>query len=295
MQTIATQTEITLETIRLQCGYQNFDAIRQAWYSQFGKENGFPDKNEPIETTKAIVFLSRISRPYPNKPEAAIQGALRLLEGLHKGDLPPISTNGNGIANPVVFKRQPRQQKQPAAPAPEKSVSLEEQTRAQLTLQRAQEEKEARERYNTEQAAEKERYEKLDSLLSPWITGLTWGLNYLEMTFLVVGLWYVAGIMGLIAGGFLIVLGSIILLLIRLRGSAGGYAVFAWFIVCSIGGWLVEYPAMLNAVIDSNNIVSSDGETYAGISTEFYAMLITFLMSGSSFAGTYFRYQKSRD
>ena len=111
---------------------------------------------------------------------------------------------------------------------------MEEQTRAQLTLQRAQEEKEARERYNAEQAAEKERYEKLDSLLSPWITGLTWGLNYLEMTFLVVGLWYVAGIMGLIAGGFLIVLGSIILLLCV--ASSKQLNIFVYSIMVTTGG-----------------------------------------------------------
>ena len=111
--------------------------------------------------------------------------------------------------------------------------------------------------------------------------------------FLVFGLYIAASVMGAIVGLFLAVLGTIVLLIVRLQGDAGGYAVFAWLLVCSIGGWLVEYPAMLQAVETTGSIVSSSGSTYAGIETETYAAILTFLMSGSSFAGTFFRYKKS--
>lgn len=291
-------TGISLETIRITCGYQNYDAMRQAWYSQFGKEGGFPEKNVALEYEQAEQFLSRLSGPKPNKPEAVVQGALRLLEGLRKGIVPEVV---EAASQPAQAQKPIQAARQKTAPAEVKTVtaakplvSSEELFRIERLRARDEEDRISRERARAQEEQAVKNEAELDALLSPWISGLTWVLNGLEMLFLIGGLYIIAGAMGLVVGLFLAVLGTIVLLIVRLQGSTGGYAVTAWFLVCSIGGWLVEYPAMLQAIEESGRIVSSEGETYAGISVWWYAGIVTFLMSGSSFAGTFFRYQKTR-
>lgn len=300
MENQTTTNFITLEAIRINCGYQNYDAMRQAWYSQFGKEGGFPEKSMALEYEQAEQFLSRLSGPKPNKPEVVVQGALRLLEGLRKGVIPEVS-HDTATAAVQAKKPAPQVRQKPAnvhvrtsTNAGPALVSAEEEFRISRLKMRDEEDRAARERTRAQEDKSVKEEAELDAMLSPWISGLTWVLNGLEMLFLIGGLYIIAGAMGLVVGLFLAVLGTIVLLIVRLQGSTGGYAVTAWFLVCSIGGWLVEYPAMLQAIEESGRIVSSEGETYAGISVWWYAGIVTFLMSGSSFAGTFFRYQKTR-
>ena len=75
---------ITMEGIMENCGYQNFDAMRQTWKAVFGNE-AFPGRKDFLEKPVAIQYLTRISRPYPNKPDRVIQGALQLLEAINMG------------------------------------------------------------------------------------------------------------------------------------------------------------------------------------------------------------------
>lgn len=290
---------INLETIRTTCGYPNYDAMRQLWYTMFGKGGGFPEKTQFLEYEQAETFLARLSGPKPNKPEAVVQGALRLLERLRKGVAPGTSHDEAQVIHaskqvPSRVRRELRQRQATPAQEAQGRITAEEEVRLERMRQRDKEDVAARELSRREEANERERTQRLEATLTPWVSGLTWVLNSLEMVFLIGGLFIIAGVMGLIVGLFLAVLGIIVLLIVRLQGSAGGYAVFAWLVVCTIGGWLVEYPAMLDAIETSGRIVSEEGETYAGISTNAYAMLVTFLMSGSSFAGTFFRYQQTR-
>lgn len=292
---------LTMEGIMNECGYQNFDAMRQTWKAVFGKEVEFPSRSYILPDPVAIQYLTRISRPYPNKPERVIQGALRLLEAINTGNAN--YGNGNSIVDPemiapakewstsqIHIHNQPRKVKPKPQDPPKKELTYQE----EYSRARDEEDRQRRQKDEAETDRLKQAQEALETRLRPWVDALTWGLNYLEMLFLVIGFWVIAGVMGLVAGVFIMVLGSIILLLVRLSGPAAGWSVFAWFVVCAIGGWLVEYPAMLDAIQTSGRIVSEDGETYAMISTEAYATLMTILMSGSSFAGTCFRYLKSR-
>lgn len=283
---------ITMEGIMENCGYQNFDAMRQTWKAVFGNE-AFPGRKDFLEKPVAIQYLTRISRPYPNKPDRVIQGALQLLEAINTGK--SVTSKADSIegqnhtiqaTKPLVQRRAKLVEQEP----PKKELTYQE----QYIIDRDQEDKRRRQKHEAEEDKLKQAQEALESQLRPWVNGLTWALNYLEMLFLVIGFWIIAGGMGLVAGVFIMVLGSIILLMVRLSGPAAGWAVFAWLVVCAIGGWLVEYPAMLDAIQTSGRIVSEDGETYAMISKEAYATLMTILMSGSSFAGTCFRYLKSR-
>lgn len=289
---ISTNHGLTMEEIMRGCGYQNFDAMRQTWKALFGEAN-FPGRKDHLSRTVAIQYLTRISRPYANKPEQVIQGALKMLEAITSGK--EFSSNGEGVVTHSAHEPQlrihlPPSRKQTTKEAPKKELTYQE----QYNMARDEEDRKRREKDEAEADKLKQAQEALEKRLRPWVDALTWGLNYLEMLFLVIGFWVIAGVMGLVAGVFIMVLGSIILLLVRLSGPAAGWSVFAWFVVCAIGGWLVEYPAMLDAIQQSGRIVSEDGETYAMISTEAYAMLMTILMSGSSFAGTCFRYLKSR-
>lgn len=290
---------VTLNIIRNECGYSNYDAMRQAWYTYFGKEGGFPGKDSPLDFSQAELFLSRLSAPKPNKPDAVVQGALRLLEGLRSesGIKPVIDAPVDlvKITRPAKVKTNAIQHRNNGAAAMPilSAQNLEEQYKIERLKRQEDEERTMREEYRREEAAAAAAAAAIDKKLTPWISALTWVLNALEMMFLVFGLYIAASVMGAIVGLFLAVLGTIVLLIVRLQGDAGGYAVFAWLLVCSIGGWLVEYPAMLQAVETTGSIVSSSGSTYAGIETETYAAILTFLMSGSSFAGTFFRYKKS--
>ena len=277
---------ITLETIREHCGYENLNNLRQIWNVVFKRAIPFPEKSEAIPTNQLIALLKRVAAPYPNKSQEAIQGALKLLEGIPIPDqYEPITVPAhNGTAKP--------ERKRQTTPKP--SGTLQEQAQAERIRQQAAAEQQQREMYSAIQEENRKRRERMETEIMPWVNGLTWALNYLEMSFLVIGLWYVAGYMGAIVGGFIIVLGSIILLLVQMKGQAAGYAVFAWFLICCIGGWLVEYPAMLMAILNAGTILDG-GTTYAGIEPQKYAMLVTAIMSGSSFAGTFFRYKKSAE
>jgi hypothetical protein len=292
---------ITLQGIRQACGYSNFDAMRQLWYSMFGKENGFPEKEEPLEYGSAEAYLVRLSSPKANKPEQVVQGALVLLEGLRKGVVPEVAQDASAevkaakpiqptASKPTVKTPTPKRQE----PKEVAFVNPLDLLRAESIRLRDEEDRQARAESRANEQKQLEAAEKLNARLSPWINGLTWTLNGLEMVFLIGGLFVIAGAMGLVVGLFLAVLGTIVLLMVQLQGNGGGYAVFAWFMVCSIGGWLVEYPAMFQAIEQSGSIVSESGETYAGISVSSYASIVTFLMSGSSFAGMFFRYKKAQ-
>jgi len=288
---------VTLEQIKINCGYSNYDAMREAWKRVFADLRAFPeDKKAHLPQSVAIEYLRKIASPYPNKSELTIQGALAMLESLQRGD-------STFITPPEKIEQKPRKQNDNPAPQkvtpPTKEIlpqpNAEQELRLRLIEQREADDRKAREQSRADERQANERQAKIDAILSPWINGLTWALNALEMFFLAGGLYVIAGLMGLVVGVFLSVLGTIVLLLVRLTGSAGGTAVFAWFVVCSLGGWLVEYPAMLDAIETSGRIVDYSGNTDAGISVNWYAGIVTALMSGSSFAGTYFRYQKSRD
>lgn len=288
--------QITLEQIRVNCGYKDLNAMRLTWYALFGKENGFPDKESELPVDQAMIYLKRISSPYPNKPGTVVNGALQLLEGLQSGRIPEITEKPQAYeVKPAIRNRTPATPSRVTQEQPAKSrEKIEAETRAKIILDKEREDRERRERHYAEEAAEEKRREEINARLSPWIVGLTWTLNGLEMVFLIVGFYLNAGGMGLIAGTFIAVLGAIVLLQVQVSGSAASYAVFAWFVVCSLGGWLIEFPAMLQAIQQSGTIISEDGETYAYISVEFYSLLVTILISGSSFAGTYFRYEKAK-
>lgn len=286
--------EISLETIKNRCGYTNYDAMRNSWTGLFQDLRPFPeDKAASLPKGAAIEYLSRLSKPYPNKSQAVIQGALSLLESLQKGEAPQPSVLP---VSPPTKKPVVRKSPVPSPEVqPEDKVLTEAELRVRLIALREEEDRQARLLSRADERTEIQRKNALNAKLSPWINRLTWGLNGLEMLFLIGGLFVIAGAMGLVVGLFLAVLGAIVLLQVQIAGNAGGYAVFAWFLVCGLGGWLVEFPAMLQAVESNGSIIAEDGTTYAAISTGWYAGLITMLMSGSSFAGTYFRYIKTQE
>lgn len=312
-ETIA-HTGITLETIQAKCGYANYDAMRQTWYAVFDREqHPFPAiKTAELDRETAERYLEKLSNPYPNKSAETIQGALTLLEALRRGErVEAGKAIGNGeITQPASnFRAKPVARRTPVkvngsevgreVPEPTKTNATPTETaealaRAQILREKAAEERQERERHRQQEIEAQQKEERINKRLSPWVEGLTWGLNYLEMAFMVFGFWYVAGGMGIVAGLFILVLGSIILLMVQMKGGAAGYAVFAWLVVCFIGGWLIEYPAMLYAV-EQGEIADYAGDTTAGITTKQYAALLAILISGSSFAGTFFRYKKSQE
>lgn len=271
-----------------QVGYASTDNLRQMWGNHpHLSGHAWPGASAPIPENLLPVLLRQIATPYPNKPQDKIEAAAAILASMGEqvGDIVRQPKQGRVLKSPKRAAALPR----------ERLPATAEQAELERARERRKLEAEARERFEAEQQSEAAFIAAQRRKYMPWVNALTWTLNALEMAFLGYGFWQAAGTVGAIAGGFLVVLGIIILLLVQMRGEAGGYAVISWGIVCAIGGWLVEYPAMLNAVRDAGSIVQDSGRTLSGISAETYAVTITCLIAGSSFCGTLFRYLKSNE
>jgi len=153
----------------------------------------------------------------------------------------------------------------------------------ELRAQRFKREEEAREKFEAEQAAKAVRAKRL----RPYLNFLTWGLNVIEMAFVVVGLTTLGGLLGFLVGVMVVFLGCYILLVISDPDSVevGENAVWVWLVICIITGYFIEWPAA--------QYYFAHQYFRLPVSLETYAAMIAVLVSGSSFVGTYLRWKKS--